>query len=63
MTILNQFKAKFRQENRDDIPTYVFEGTYEEYLKLKAAGKVFLNKNVFLIGKNQDENKTKISKP
>jgi hypothetical protein len=49
MTVLNQFKNRFRSENSGDVPTYVFDGTYEEYLKLKSLGKVFLNKNVFLI--------------
>lgn len=50
-TILNQKKEKFNQENPDDEPAYVFDGTIEEYREMRKEGKVVLGKNVFLIKK------------
>lgn len=47
MTILNKDKKRFNPDY--DIPMYIFEGTYEEYLELKKQEKTFLNKNVFRI--------------
>lgn len=47
MTILNKDKKIFNPNY--DTPTYVFDGTYEEYLELRAKQKVFLSVNVFLI--------------
>ena len=48
-TILNQNKEKFNQENPADIPTYVFDGSYDEYIKQRKDKKVFLGVNVFFI--------------
>ena len=46
-TILNSKKQLFNPDY--DLPVYVFDGTYEEYLKLRKESKVFINVNVFLI--------------
>jgi hypothetical protein len=40
MIILNQSKTLFNPDY--DLPVYVFEGTYEEYLELRKQEKVFL---------------------
>lgn len=50
ITILNKNKTLFNPDY--DIPVYIFEGTYEEYLELKKQQKLFLSKNVFLIDPN-----------
>lgn len=47
MIILNKDKKLFNPNY--DIPMYIFDGTYEEYLELKEQKKLFLSKNVFLI--------------
>jgi hypothetical protein len=49
--IFNQKKQKFNPANGDDKPTYVFDGTWEEFEKLKRNGLAILGKNVFLIDK------------
>ena len=47
--IFNQFKTQFNLNNPNEIPTYIFEGSSEEYNQLKKEGKLFINKNVFKI--------------
>ncbi|MDD5068500.1 MAG: hypothetical protein PHN89_02790 [Candidatus Pacebacteria bacterium] len=37
------------QASPDDVPTYIFEGTWEKFLELKKSGRAILGKNVFLI--------------
>ncbi len=47
--IFNQKKNRMDQASPDDVPTYIFEGTWEKFLELKKSGRAILGKNVFLI--------------
>jgi hypothetical protein len=49
--IFNQKKQRIDPANPDDIPTYVFDGTWEKFEELKKTGRAILGKNVFLIDK------------
>jgi hypothetical protein len=47
--IFNENKEIFDYYNPKGTPSYIFEGTLEEYKRLKEEKKLFLNKNVFKI--------------
>jgi hypothetical protein len=49
MTILNEYKEVFNECDPKGVPTYVYDGSIEEYKRLRAEGKLFLNQNVFMI--------------
>ena len=49
MVIFDENKNPINPADPKGRPTYIFEGTFEEYREMKKQGKLIINKNVFKI--------------